>query len=79
MLLRAKGARGGTIAVRAPLLIGDRIDDANVRFRGQSGHVALQMSAFDPKRTLNNPICCDAQVQLYFGGMVGYDPRVRSP
>ena len=26
---------------------------------------ALQMSAFDPKRKLSNPICRDAQAQLY--------------
>src|SRR6516164_1897895 len=37
------------------------------------------MSAFDPKRTLNNPICCDAQVQLYFGGMVGCDSSCEGP
>src|SRR5262245_36080805 len=37
------------------------------------------MSAFDPKRTLNDPICCDAQVQLYFGGMVGCDSSCEGP
>jgi hypothetical protein len=71
------------------------LSDAPVRFEGgedrrsaqsmsqlgvkRTWPIAVQMSAYDSERKSNNPICCDAQAQLYSGRMVGCDPSCEGP